>query len=291
VKPQAGTVDVVSIGEFARLSGLSPRALRLYDEVGLLRPARVDPHSGYRWYAADQVDRARLIVSLRHLGVPLARIVMIVEAEPAVAAQQVAAYWAEVEFEHHGRRALAGYLVDDLAADRAGSGSERYRVELRDLPGRRMLCLRRHVNAEELVLVGRDFIVRRMREAGVPRLDGVEGAPFAIYHGLVTADSDGPVEWCRPVPDAEADRIAAKFPDLTLRTDPAHQEAYVHRPSAQSDPEAWLVIQSLAAWAVQNARVAAEGVRMVLVSERAPGSTGPSCDIAIPLRDDPMKAR
>jgi DNA-binding transcriptional MerR regulator len=284
-------VDLVSIGEFAQLSGLSPRALRLYDEVGLLLPARVDPQSGYRWYAADQAGRARLIVSLRHLGVPLARIATIVEVEPAVAAQQVAAYWAEVEFEHHGRRALAGYLVDDLTGNRA----ERYQVELRDLPARRMLCLRRHVNAEELVLLGRDFIVRRMREAGVPRLDGVEGAPFVIYHGLVTADSDGPVEWCRPVPDATADQIADQiadeFPDLTLRTDPAHQEAYVHRPSAQSDPEAWLVIQSLAAWAVQNARVAAGGVRMVLISERSAGSAGPSCDIAIPLRDEPGRAR
>src|SRR5262249_5556918 len=137
---------------------------------------------------------------------------------------------------------------------------------------------------EELVLLGRDFIVRRMKEAGVPRLDGVAGALFVIYHGTVTADSDGPVEWCRPVPDAEADRIAAHFPDLALRADPAHEEAYVHRPSAQSDPEAWLVIQSLAAWAVEHARLPAEGIRMILVPNRTPGAAGPARDIAIPLR-------
>ena len=40
-----------SIGEFARRSRLSPKALRLYDRLGLLSPAWIDPDSGYRWYA------------------------------------------------------------------------------------------------------------------------------------------------------------------------------------------------------------------------------------------------
>lgn len=260
---------------------MSARALRFYDEVGLLLPAQVDPDSGYRWYATHQEDRARLIMSLRHLGVPLAQIATIVECDPAEAARQVAAFWAEAEFEHHGRRALTGFLVADLT----GESPDRYDVQVRELPARQVLCLRRHVTPEQLVLVGRDFIVRRMREAGVPRLAGVAGNPYVIYHGMVTEDSDGPAEWCRPVPDAEAEQLAASFPDLALRTEPAHQEAYVHRPSAQSDPEAWLVMQALAAWAVEHRRQAAEGVRMVLVPDRSPGANGPACDIAIRLRE------
>ena len=51
-------MELMSIGEFARLSRLSAKALRLYDELGLLPPARVDPDSGYRWYAAGQLDNA-----------------------------------------------------------------------------------------------------------------------------------------------------------------------------------------------------------------------------------------
>ena len=65
---------MMSIGEFARLSRLSPKALRLYDELGLLPPAEVDPDSGYRWYAAGQLDSARLVASLRQIGLPLAQI-------------------------------------------------------------------------------------------------------------------------------------------------------------------------------------------------------------------------
>ena len=44
-----------SIGEFARLGTVSVRTLRHYDEIGLLRPAKVDPHSGYRYYSASQL--------------------------------------------------------------------------------------------------------------------------------------------------------------------------------------------------------------------------------------------
>jgi DNA-binding transcriptional MerR regulator len=49
--------DLLSIGRFARLTGLSIGALRHYDEVGLLRPARTDPDSGYRLYREDQLRR------------------------------------------------------------------------------------------------------------------------------------------------------------------------------------------------------------------------------------------
>jgi PPM family protein phosphatase len=66
-------MSLMGIGEFAELSWLSPRALRLYDELGLLPPARVDPDSGYRWYAPAQLERARLVASLRQLDIPLAR--------------------------------------------------------------------------------------------------------------------------------------------------------------------------------------------------------------------------
>jgi PPM family protein phosphatase len=53
-------VRLLTIGEFARASRLSPKALRLYDELGLLRPARVDEYTGYRYYSRDQLEQARL---------------------------------------------------------------------------------------------------------------------------------------------------------------------------------------------------------------------------------------
>jgi len=63
--------DLLPIGRFARVSGLSIGALRHYDEVSLLRPAVVDRDTGYRRYRAEQLAVARLIARLRDLEVPL----------------------------------------------------------------------------------------------------------------------------------------------------------------------------------------------------------------------------
>jgi DNA polymerase III subunit beta len=65
---------VRTIGRMARESGLSVSALRFYDGAGVLIPASVDPSTGYRYYAPDQVVVARLVASLRRVGMPLAGI-------------------------------------------------------------------------------------------------------------------------------------------------------------------------------------------------------------------------
>lgn len=103
-------MELLTIGAFARASRLSPKALRLYDSLGLLTPAHVDEVSGYRFYRPDQLERARLVAWLRRLGMPLARIGAVcdlVRDAPERAAEQIAAYWAETEAELTARRALA----------------------------------------------------------------------------------------------------------------------------------------------------------------------------------------
>ncbi len=62
-----------SIQQLSRLSGVTTRTLRWYDEIGLLKPGRVAP-SGYRYYGPEQVDRLQDILYYRALGVELARI-------------------------------------------------------------------------------------------------------------------------------------------------------------------------------------------------------------------------
>lgn len=65
---------MLKIGEFARLSQTSVKTLRFYDAVALFRPAHVDAESGYRYYAADQVDELGEILHLRALGFRLRQI-------------------------------------------------------------------------------------------------------------------------------------------------------------------------------------------------------------------------
>jgi DNA-binding transcriptional MerR regulator len=64
---------MLSIGEFARLGRVSVRTLRHYDEIGLLRPASVDPETGYRGYAPAQLGQLNRIIALKELGLSLAQ--------------------------------------------------------------------------------------------------------------------------------------------------------------------------------------------------------------------------
>ncbi len=108
---------MLTIGDFARASRLSAKALRRYDELGLLPPARVDPFTGYRYYAVEQLERARLIAWLRRIGMPLAevgRVCALYASDAAGAARAIRGYWARVETETAARRDLAASLVDRL---------------------------------------------------------------------------------------------------------------------------------------------------------------------------------
>ncbi|MDO9456817.1 MerR family transcriptional regulator, partial [Nocardioides sp.] len=108
---------LMSIGDAARASGLSAKALRLYDETGLLPPAEVDPVTGYRWYAADQLDRARLVAQLRLAGMPLARIRVVADLagrSSRAAAAELMSWWRQVEADTASGRALVTALVAEL---------------------------------------------------------------------------------------------------------------------------------------------------------------------------------
>jgi hypothetical protein len=58
-------MGLMTIGAFARASRLSPKALRLYDDLGLLTPTHVAPTTGYRFYEQGQLERAWLVAWLR----------------------------------------------------------------------------------------------------------------------------------------------------------------------------------------------------------------------------------
>jgi DNA-binding transcriptional MerR regulator len=77
----SGDPTRLSVGRLAREAGLTAQALRHYDRLGVFRPAGVDGETGYRWYSADQLPRARLIARLRAAAVPLDAIRTWLEAD------------------------------------------------------------------------------------------------------------------------------------------------------------------------------------------------------------------
>ena len=141
-----------------------------------------------------------------------------------------------------------------------------YEVATREIPERNLLGMKRTVALQEQFAFGKEFMAI-LRERPLPKIEGRPGAAFCIYWGLVSGDSDGPVEWCAPVPQAEAHALAEHYPELTLRTEPAHQEAFVALPAAPGgfSPEGFhLAGESLEAWAQEQEH---EGERLALTPE------------------------
>ena len=71
---------MLKIGEFSKLSRVSIRMLRHYDDIGLLKPAEIDDFTGYRYYREDQLFTAGRIASLKDMGFPLSDIIKILDS-------------------------------------------------------------------------------------------------------------------------------------------------------------------------------------------------------------------
>lgn len=268
----------MAIGEFAERTRLSAKALRLYDQLKLVVPARVDPSSGYRLYTEDQVEPARLVAQLRQAGLPLALIASVLTMDGADAAQAVADWWRQAEAAAAGRRALVSYLQARL------SGKEdqvMYDIEVRSLPERSLLTISRHLHIGETDEFFNDAFSRL--RAGGPGLDGIAGAPFLVFYGEVSEDSDGPIELCRPVSSGAGAGAAG---DIQLRIEPAHDEAYIRLARNEMNWPAILpACDALEHWVNNRQRRPAGPLRQVLIADQR--TTAPEtlvCDLSVPLR-------
>lgn len=105
------------IGELARLGGVSVKALRFYDEQGLLRPDYVDPQTGYRYYSLDQTQLLAAITNLRAAGFSIAEIATLLHQDPATEEFEKAIAEKRREL-HQARITIENKLkiVDALAA-------------------------------------------------------------------------------------------------------------------------------------------------------------------------------
>jgi DNA-binding transcriptional MerR regulator len=176
-------MDLMTIGAFAERSRLSPKALRLYDRLGLLPPARTDPVSGYRFYSEGQLAGARLVALLRRLGMPLPAIADIAGKPPAEAAEAVAGYWAGIERATAGRRVLASYIQATLT----GADMPGFEIQTRAIPERALLSVSRHLHAGEAGAFFGDAFAR-LRSAA-PGREGIAGCPFLVFYGEVSDSS------------------------------------------------------------------------------------------------------
>jgi DNA-binding transcriptional MerR regulator len=191
---------LLPIGQFARRCRLSVKQLRHYDELGLLRPARVDQETGYRYYRAGQARQALSIGLLRSLDVPLADIGRVLSG--AAADQVLGAVRERLEADLARRRQALAALDRVLA-----EGLPQVQVTLVREPPRRVVAVRETAPPEQ---VGRatSACVARLLEA----LAASGRRPTGPLVGLFPLDL---TERLTVVVVAEADgEVAGATPDV-----------------------------------------------------------------------------
>ncbi|MFE7504192.1 MerR family transcriptional regulator [Promicromonospora sp. NPDC057488] len=199
-------VPLLTVGAFARASGLPVSALRYYDAAGLLRPAHVDPATGYRRYAPHQVERARLVARMRRTGMPVADIGRVITADPVTARRVVDAHQRRLEAElaeataqlTEARELLAvtTSLAVDAGALRSALRSVRHAVgEQAGWPALHGVLF--DVGDAALRLVATDR--HRLAVSALP-VTGVEGppvrviVPVAVVDAFLDGGDTGPVD-------------------------------------------------------------------------------------------------
>ncbi|MCM3882194.1 MerR family transcriptional regulator [Frankia sp. R82] len=137
----------LTIGEFAQLTHLSVRTLRRYHDSGLLVPASVDPHSGYRYYTAEQIPSAQVIHRLRELDLPLADVARILATEdPHARAELITGRLHRLEAVLDRTRAAVTSLRQLLRPDIAG-----LEARLCSLPARTVAAISGAVDRSEVL--------------------------------------------------------------------------------------------------------------------------------------------
>jgi DNA-binding transcriptional MerR regulator len=281
-----GDGELLTIGVFAARARLSPKALRLYDRQGLLPPAQVDASSGYRYYRAQQVERARLVALLRRLDMPLARIREVLDLPGPDAAAALGAYWTAVEERLAGQRTLAEHLRGRLA----GRSSDMYgKFEIRtvDVPEQYVISESRHALVHELPPF-LDASLDRLEQAAREACGGIAGAPFVQYYAEVSQESDGPAESCVPVADPAAARAwaATNGHGGKAQTVPAAWLAYTRVTKAQVEhPQINSAYEAVEEWIAEHGLTVAGPCREVYFADWcAAGPEDEVCDIAFPVR-------
>ena len=212
--PTASSERLLSIGEFARRSRLSAKALRLYERRRLMVPAAVDESNGYRRYRESQLATARLIAMLRRIDMPLSQVAEVVAAPEPRAGELVVTYWASIERRIAGQRELASHLQIRLSG--AEGSYDMFEIQQRDVAEQLVLTEQRHIRARELP-AGMGAAFGRLHTSA-ERLAALRGLVFSRSSmARSTRTATGPSRYaCRSIQAWNPARMSRPGPSLRI---------------------------------------------------------------------------
>jgi DNA-binding transcriptional MerR regulator len=240
----------LTIGEFATLTRLSVRTLRRYHAAHLLEPATVDPSTGYRYYAPEQIPTAQVIYQLRQLDVPLAEVESILATDdPQQRTEVIANHLRRLEDELDRTRSAVVSLRQLLRPEPAEID-----VELRSVPARTVAAIKAPVQLDDSL----DWYDAAMAEldAAYPQAERT-GPPGGHFANELFTDGAGEMAVYRPV---RSPRASGRIEVVEL---PAAELAVTVHPGPHDDIN--VTYGRLGGWVVDHALAVDGPVREIYV--------------------------
>ena len=189
--------DLLPIGRFAKATRLSVKALRHYDELGLLRPAAVDPSSGYRYYRPAQANQAEAIRILRSVDMPLEEIgALLADGGGGPVAKRLTVHRERLEARLAEHRRMLAFL--ERLLDREDVMP--YEVTVKELPAQPVAATRTTTDLRHIAAAIGTGVHAVLAELGRRGLEPA-GPLQVVYHAdqVLDADTAAPIEICFPV--------------------------------------------------------------------------------------------
>ncbi len=189
--------DLLPIGRFSKATRLSVKALRHYDELGLLRPAYVDPSSGYRYYRPAQANQAEAIRILRSVEMPLEEIAAVLaEGDGDLVAKRLRRHRERLEARLAEHRRMLAFLERLLDKEDVMP----YEVTVKELPAQPVAATRATTDLRGIsaaIGTGVHAILDELGRRGI----APAGPLQVVYHADQVLDEDtvAPIEICWPV--------------------------------------------------------------------------------------------
>lgn len=187
----------MKIGEFSRVGQVTVKALRVYEEMGLLVPQKVDKWSGYRDYTAGQLTRLYKILAYKDLGLSLEEIKHVFETEPTVeqirGMLNVKSAQMQVRIEEDRRRlVLVENLIERIEKE---DTMPNYSVIEKEVGDMKVVSVREVLPGYFAVGTQMNLFCQYFEKNKVQPA----GAPFAIYHDLEYKESNVDIECVFPI--------------------------------------------------------------------------------------------
>lgn len=183
------------IGEFSKLTQVSIRMLRYYDEVGLLKPAEVDKWTGHRSYSVDQIPRLNKILYLRDSGLNVSEIELALTMDNQSLLMQLDKKRMEIECAIQAEQEKIRKIELAKNEIQGGKGVFHYNISVKSIPAYQVLSLRRIVptyySEADLWSEISSFASKQKIE--------IESDTFSIYHDTDFKEQNVDIELCVPV--------------------------------------------------------------------------------------------